>query len=119
MQMYHAECIFACGVYGAMNGEARGDSAIGRRRHYLALKIYLYQARSCDFLEHHPVGVDEKMMLRSGHACGQVSEDKIVPAVMRHQPVGGCKIQAHLPFLCGYRLVVGSLFFCATHGSPC
>ena len=39
------------------------------------------------------------MMLGPGNAGRQMGENKIVPVVMRDQPIGGCERDALLPFL--------------------
>jgi hypothetical protein len=87
------------GVNGAVNHEARRIHGERRFADFLALQIDLHQAGGGDLVEEHPVGVDEELILGPGHPDGDVREDEILPAEVRHQPVAGRKVDTHSPFL--------------------
>ena len=76
---------------------ARRVDWVRRRADRIALHVDLDQRGGGDLLEHHVIGVDEEMVFRPRYARRQVREDQIVPAVQRHQPVGGGQIDARLP----------------------
>src|SRR4029453_16456897 len=62
------------------------------------------------------VRIDQKMMLRTRHSCGDVREDEIVPTVVGHQTISGGEVDACKPFLLRYRILdVGVLLCRITH----
>ena len=89
--------VFATGVDRAVDDEARGIDVVGRIGHLLAVDVDLHQARRRDLVEQHPVGVEEKVVVGTGHPRGEVREDEVVPAVVSDQTVGGGEVHALLP----------------------
>jgi hypothetical protein len=45
----------------------------------------------------HSVGVDQEVVVRAGHARGDVGEDEVAPSVHRDQPVAGGEVDALPP----------------------
>jgi hypothetical protein len=98
VQVQHRARFLAGHVHRAVDGEAgRVDPVGGAGIDDLTLGIHLDQRRRSDLVEQPAVGVDQEMMLRPGHARGQVGEHQIFPAVQGHQPVGGGQVLAHFP----------------------
>ena len=93
--------ILARHVQGAVDGEASGVGHVGRLDDRMALDIDLDERGGGDLLEHQVVGVDEEVMLRPRHPRREVGEDDVIPAIQRHQPIGGGEIGADRPFLGG------------------
>ena len=73
----------------------------------VAVDADLDQRRGGDLLEHHVIGVDQEMMLGPRDPRRQMGEDQIVPAVQRHQPIGGGKVDPRLPLAGGIAGVGG------------
>jgi hypothetical protein len=93
-------------MHGAVDRETGGIDRPGRVFHLVAVMIHLDQTRGGDLIEQHAIGVDQEM-LGAGHARTDVREHQIVPVEVRHQPVGGSKVDAHRPFLGGMAAGVG------------
>ena len=90
-------------VYGAVDHIACFiDAKTGFVFEDIAVKVHLHQGGGGDFIKHQAVGVDQKMMLRPRHARRNVGVDQVGHAVVRHQPVAGGEIDAHLPFGIGH-----------------
>src|SRR5438132_13246197 len=96
--MHDAERVFARGMYGAVNRKAGGIDEVRRIHHLVAVWIDLHQTRRRDFVEHHAVGIEQKVMLSSWHARGNMREDQIVPAIERDQSISRREIDSGLPF---------------------
>jgi hypothetical protein len=84
-------------VNGAVNGEARRIDRPGAVAHFVSLHVDFDQAGSGDLIEHHAVGIDEKVEFGSRHAGGDVGEDQVIPMEMRDQPIGGSQVDANCP----------------------
>jgi hypothetical protein len=103
MQMHHGRGVLPRHVDRRMDREPGRVDGMAARSDRRAVDVDLDQARRGDLLEHHVVGVDQEMMLRPRHACRQMREDQIVPAVKGDQPIGGGKVDARLPFAWAHR----------------
>jgi hypothetical protein len=102
VQVDHAFELGPCGVDAAVDDEAgRVDDVVGIAQQ-LAVLVDLDQARGGDLLEHHPVGVEQELVVGAGDARREVVADQVGPAEQRHQPVGRGEVQAYLPFGLGH-----------------
>ncbi|MCY1185107.1 hypothetical protein D9M73_258580 [compost metagenome] len=75
----------------------------------MAIEVDLDQIGRGDFVEHQPVGVDQKVMLRPRNAHRDVGEDQIGHAKVRDQPVTGCQLLTQA-------LLGGAAFGCQVGG---
>ena len=98
MDVHDARHILPGRMNAAVNREAGRIDFVGRVHDLPAAEIDLDERGSRDFLEQHAVGIDQKMMLRSGNPRRHVSEDEVIPAVERNQPIRGREIHAYVPF---------------------
>lgn len=90
-----------------MNGEPGRIDVEIFRIDLVAVLVDAHQAGSRNFLEHHAVGVDQEMMLLTGNPRGEVGEDEVVPAVESNQAIGGGQVNAKLPLLLTYFILLG------------
>jgi hypothetical protein len=97
MDVQHALRVLAPGVYRAVDGEAGRIDVVRAVQHLAPGEVDLDEARRGDLVEHHPVRVDEEVMLGAGHARRDVGEDQVIPAVMRHQAIARREIDALFP----------------------
>ena len=102
VQVDDATGVFANFVNRRVNDEAGRIDLVRALGELIAVEIDFHKARCGDFVEHQSVRVDEKMMLRSGHARRDMRIDQIVPAIQCDQPVGGRKIDALRPLRVGH-----------------
>ncbi len=75
---------------------SKGDSVT-----FLPFDVDLHEARRGDLVEEHPVGVQEKVMIGTGHPRRQVGEDEVIPFVVRDETVGRREVHALLPLFGG------------------
>src|SRR5213080_3605413 len=113
--MHYAERIFARGMYGAVNRKTGWIDGVRRVHCLVAVRIDLHQTRGSDFIEHHPIRIEQKMMLSPRHARRDMREDQIIPTVKRDQAIRRGKIDARLPFLLGYLLADRRWFWNSSH----
>ncbi|SPA30435.1 hypothetical protein CBM2637_B100267 [Cupriavidus taiwanensis] len=107
MRVHHAADFGPRLVHGAVDDEAGRVDVIRRVQHGLAVVVHLDQARRRDLVEHHAVRVDQELVRRVRHARRDMREDQVVPAEVRHQPVRGRQVDAHLPFGVGDAVFYG------------
>jgi hypothetical protein len=96
----HAADILASRMNAAVNDETSRIDRVRAVAELVAALVDLDQARRGDFVEHQSIGIDQEMMLRPRNAYADVREDEVGPAVKRHQPVTGSKVDAQLLFFC-------------------
>ena len=96
VKVHDAAGVLARLVDGRMDGEAAGLMLI-RSRVSFAVEVDLDQARRRDLLEHHPVGIDQEVMVRARHARRNVGVDEVVPAVQGDEAIAGGEIDALVP----------------------
>src|SRR5271165_6912479 len=101
MRMQHALDIVTGCVNRAVNDEACRIDWPGTIDHLVALHVDFHQARGRDFVEHHAVRINEKMMLRSRYPRGDMGEYQVVPMEMRDQTISGRQIDTNRPLLWG------------------
>ncbi len=104
VQMNDATGIVTHLVNRGMDGEARRVHRVRRVSDCLAVEPDFQKARRRDLLEHHPIGVDEKMMLRAWNACRYMRENEIVPAMERDEPIACGQIDADAAFGIGHEI---------------
>ena len=90
---------------------------VGRLENDIALEVDLDQAAGGHLLEQEAIGVDQKVVVRPGHARGDVREDEIVPAVHCDQAIARSQVDAGLPFLRRNTLLDGLGLSCGFHAS--
>jgi len=83
----------------AVNREAGGIDAVLRVITIFPFRSIFTRLEAVILIKHHPIRINQKMMVRPGHARREVSEDQIVPTVIRHQSIRRSQIYARLPFL--------------------
>ena len=120
MRVYHAIDVGPCGVYCAMDDITRLVVLVTviRVEQLVAVEINADHARGRHLFVEQAVGVDQKFIMRSGHAHRDVIGDVIGHLVEIHQAVGSGEIDARLPFCsthlrahrCGRRLLHGLAF---------
>src|SRR5262249_15485277 len=79
MGMHDAESVFAGGVNSAVNRESGRVDVVGSLHQDVSVEADLDQAGSGDFVEHHAVRIDQKLVLGAGDSGGDVSENQVVP----------------------------------------
>ena len=94
----HAARVFTPLVNAAVNDETRRVDGVGRVAELVAVLVDLDQAGGRDFVKHHAVGVDQKMVFGAGNAGADVGEHQVAPAIRCHQPIAGGQVAAQLPF---------------------
>ncbi len=92
MQVDDAAHLRPRGMDRAVDGEPRRVDGIRRVADDLAVEIDLDEVGRGDLLEGEPERVDEKMMLRPGHAGGDVVVDELVPALAPGEAVARRKL---------------------------
>ena len=85
-------------VDGAMDGEARRIDIEVVRVDLVGVLVHSHQAGGCNFLEHHTVWINKKVVLVTGYPCGDMGEYQIVPAVQCDQSIGRGEVDSKLPF---------------------
>jgi hypothetical protein len=108
--MHDAAGIMPHFMNGRMDREAGGIDRIRGRRQGLAVKPDLDETRGGDLVESHPIGIDEKLAVRSRQARGNMGEDQVIPLVQRSQTITGGEIDAHGPFGIGHYISDDALF---------
>ncbi len=102
VQVQHALHILAHRVHGAMNSEAGRVNFIRRGADDVSVEIDLYQRRRGDFAEHHPVRIDQEMLLRPRNGRRDVGIYKIVPTVARDQTIASGEANSRFPLGIGH-----------------
>ncbi|MNN67308.1 hypothetical protein D3C81_1829340 [compost metagenome] len=102
MQMDDEPGVLARRMDGRVNSESSRIDEIGRLLNNVAVQIDLHQRRGCNFIEIPAVGIDQEVMLRSGHAGGNMGKDHVVPPVQGHQAVKRRQFDPHLPLGLGH-----------------
>ncbi|MNN10027.1 hypothetical protein D3C81_1229380 [compost metagenome] len=85
----HALRIFTGAMNGAVDHETRRVDRVWRWLHSVAIEVDFHQVGRGDFVEHQPIGVDQKVMLRPRNAHRNVGEDQVGHAKVRNQAVAG------------------------------
>src|SRR5262249_53790528 len=80
MRMHDAESVLAGGVNGAWNREAGRVDVVWSLHQDVSVQADLDQAGSGDFVEHHAVWINQKLVPGAGESGGDVSENEVVPA---------------------------------------
>ncbi|MNF46835.1 hypothetical protein D3C84_280130 [compost metagenome] len=94
--MQHARHVVTHFVHRAMDGVAGGVDLV-RTVHLLVTGLIDFdQARSGDFVEHHPERIDQEIF-GARYLGRNVGEDQIIPAMQGHQPITGGQIHPRLP----------------------
>jgi len=102
VEMQHAAGILADLMDRGVNGETRRIDAVLAFGQQITVEVDLDQAGRGDLIEHQSVRIDQEVMFRSRHAGGDVGVDEVVPAIERHQAIGGGEIDALRPFRLGH-----------------
>ena len=96
--------VFSRFVDRAVNDESGWiDRVVGRLNRF-SVKPHFDQAGGRDLVEGHSVRVDQEVLLIPWNAGRKVGEDQVIPAVKRHQAIGGSQVDAQF-------------LLCVLHGS--
>ena len=98
VQMHDAGGIVPDLVDGAMDGKTRGIDIEVVGVDLVGVLIHSHQAGGCNFLEHHTVWINKKVVLVTGYPCGNMGKYQIVPAVQGDQTIGRGEVDSELPF---------------------
>ena len=85
--MHHRLRVFTGHVNGAVDTKTRRIDLVTASQNDVALQIYFHKIGSSHFIEHQTVGVDQEMVLRSGHAGRQMGKNEVRPLVVIYQPI--------------------------------
>ena len=103
MRVQHATDLRARLMYGAVNHKTGWIDREGTVMQFAAFHVDLDETGGRDFLEHHPIGIDQELVRVAGHGSGKLGTDmgehQVAPAVKGNQAVAGSKIAPQRPFL--------------------
>jgi hypothetical protein len=85
-------------------------SSVGLKRMF-PVQIQLDEARSVHLVVEQAVRIDEEGFVFAGHARADVVRAQFCHAVLVHEPVNGCQVDALFPFLLAHLLADGLAFY--------
>jgi hypothetical protein len=97
MRVQYTGRIVAYRVHRAVDDKPRRIHWEWRLHQLVALLVNFDQAAGGDFIKHHPVGVDQEVVVWAGKAGTDVGKDQVAPTIRSNQAIARCQVHPQLP----------------------